>query len=206
LCNESLFGEKDMEKIAIIGTHGVGKTKLANALKSFLLKKGKKVELVEEVVRKSPLPINEFQTIKTTLWIVLEQIQDEILAESKNPDYIICDRSVIDPLIYQLYRDEKSHLNIDKLSSYVYEYQSTYDKIFIVLPSDKPIIGDGVRSTDKDLQIEIDRLFRSDWYYDMNKVEKIIPEEIFDLDINLLCAHITSKPTPSKINFKKSKK
>jgi len=47
-----------MIKLAFIGTHGVGKTTLCYDLGALLKKRGLHVDLVKEVARLSPLPIN----------------------------------------------------------------------------------------------------------------------------------------------------
>ena len=46
-------------KIAFIGTHGVGKTTLCYDLAAALKKRDLTVELVREVARECPLPINQ---------------------------------------------------------------------------------------------------------------------------------------------------
>ena len=45
-------------KIAFIGTHGVGKTTLCYDLAALLKRQGLNVDVVKEVARLSPLPIN----------------------------------------------------------------------------------------------------------------------------------------------------
>jgi Cdc6-like AAA superfamily ATPase len=50
-------------KLALIGTHGVGKTTLAHEICSLLKKADHNVDLVTEVARRSPFPINEATTL-----------------------------------------------------------------------------------------------------------------------------------------------
>jgi molybdopterin-guanine dinucleotide biosynthesis protein len=45
-------------KVAFIGSHGVGKTTLCYDLASLLKRQGVNVDIVKEVARLSPLPIN----------------------------------------------------------------------------------------------------------------------------------------------------
>ena len=45
-------------KVALIGTHGVGKTTLCYELAARLKRRDVEVELVREVARRCPLPIN----------------------------------------------------------------------------------------------------------------------------------------------------
>ena len=51
-------------KIALIGTHGVGKTTLAYEICSLLKRSGKNVELVTEMARRSPFPVNDATTLE----------------------------------------------------------------------------------------------------------------------------------------------
>ena len=50
-------------KIAFIGTHGVGKTTLCFELAALLKKRDRVVEMVREVARFCPLPINRDTTV-----------------------------------------------------------------------------------------------------------------------------------------------
>ena len=79
-------------KIAFIGTHGVGKTTLCYELAASLKKRDLSVELVREVARECPLPINRDTTLKAQSWILHTQIARELEAEAK-----------LNPLIGMLY-------------------------------------------------------------------------------------------------------
>ena len=61
-------------KLALIGTHGVGKTTLAYEVCSLLKKSHHNVELVAEVARQSPFPVNAETTLEGQLWILHTQI------------------------------------------------------------------------------------------------------------------------------------
>ena len=57
-------------KLALVGTHGVGKTTSPTKLVQSALKKADyNVELVTEVARRSPFPVNEGTTLEGQLWI-----------------------------------------------------------------------------------------------------------------------------------------
>jgi len=86
-------------KLALIGTHGVGKTTLAYEICSLLKKADHDVELVTEVARQSPFPINEGTTFESQLWILHAQIAKELTASSQS-QHLICDRSVLDYYCY----------------------------------------------------------------------------------------------------------
>src|ERR1017187_10110119 len=82
-------------KIAFIGTHGVGKTTLCYDLAAALKKRDLTVELVREVAREGPLPINQETTLKAQAWILHTQIAWELQAEAK-ADVVFCARPALD--------------------------------------------------------------------------------------------------------------
>jgi len=67
-------------KIAFIGTHGVGKTTLCFDLAAHLKRLDFSVDLVKEVARECPLPINRDTTLEAQSWILHTQIAREIAA------------------------------------------------------------------------------------------------------------------------------
>ena len=142
-------------KVAFIGTHGVGKTTLCYDLAAGLKKRDLTVELVREVARECPLPINRDTTVKAQAWILHTQIAWELVAEAK-ADVVCCDRAVLDNFCY-LKRAATGDPQVDVLETLVKSWTSTYDVLFRV-----PIVGDprfdGVRDTDLLFQREIDEL------------------------------------------------
>lgn len=153
-----------MKKIAVVGTHGVGKTTLCNAIVKRAREEGKSVELIGEVVRECPYPINEDMTFEACQWIVLTQILREMEAEKKKPDLIVCDRSAYDPCIYfdYLRKINRSKYDQDRLDNLRYStnsYLKTYSNILFVRPSGKLIEKDGFRMSDPKMQCEIDMEF-----------------------------------------------
>lgn len=152
-----------MKKIAVMGTHGVGKTTLCNALFDELKKKGKTAEMLGEVVRECPYPIHEKQTYESAEWIALTQIAREREKERSNLDYLICDRSAFDPLPYLgVFRDKTKPYSMElhhALWAYTRSYIKTYHKLILVAPSDKLIESDGFRHTDKETQLKVHMIF-----------------------------------------------
>ena len=65
-------------KIAFIGTHGVGKTTLCYELAAALKRLDLSVDLVKEVARDCPLPINRETTDDAQNWILHTQVAREI--------------------------------------------------------------------------------------------------------------------------------
>ena len=51
-----------MFKVALVGTHGVNKTTIAYELAGVLKRRGRTVELLTEIARECPFPLNENAT------------------------------------------------------------------------------------------------------------------------------------------------
>ena len=145
-------------KIAFIGTHGVGKTTLCYDLAAALKRRDLTVELVREVARECPLPINRDTTVKAQAWILHTQIAWELQAEAK-AEVVVCDRAVLDNYCY-LRRAAPGEPHVKVLEGLVRAWLPTYDALFRV-----PIVGDprfdGVRDTDLAFQHDIDDLLLS---------------------------------------------
>ena len=142
-------------KVAFIGTHGVGKTTLCYDLAACLKKRDVAVELVREVARECPLPINRETTLTAQSWILHTQIAWELAAEAKS-EVVVCDRAALDNFCY-LKRAGGCGERERALESLVASWTPTYDFLFKV-----PIVGkprfDGVRDTDLRFQHDIDEL------------------------------------------------
>ncbi|MGH9462979.1 MAG: ATP/GTP-binding protein [Vicinamibacteria bacterium] len=139
-------------KIAFIGTHGVGKTTLCYHLAGILKKKRGSVDIVKEVARACPLPINRQTTLAAQSWILHTQIAMEIVSQDQN-DNVICDRSVLDNYAY-LVHAEGAQPVLEQLVTY---WMETYDYLFKV-PVGLVLQTDGVRDVDAEFQLAIDRL------------------------------------------------
>ena len=88
-------------KIAFIGSHGVGKTTLCYGLAARLKRRDVALEIVHEVARRCPLPINSATTVAAQRWILHTQIAEELVAAARYP-VVLCDRSVLDNYVYLL--------------------------------------------------------------------------------------------------------
>src|SRR4029077_4025450 len=86
-------------KVAFIGTHGVGKTTLCYDVAGLLKKRDVNVDIVKEVARLSPLPVNRQTSLDAQTWILTTQVAEEIRAAAHSP-MVICDRSVLDNYAY----------------------------------------------------------------------------------------------------------
>jgi len=144
-------------KIAILGTHGVGKTTLASQLFTYCVRNGKNARFIQEVVRDCPFGLHEKQSIDTVSWIIAKQIGYELDAKARGADVIICDRSAVDPVMYLYVQvGVKVDEYAQNLSDLAHSWLNTYDALIYVRPSDGPILDDGFRSTDERLQRAVD--------------------------------------------------
>ena len=151
-------------KLALIGTHGVGKTTLAFDVCALLKKAGHNVELVTEVARRCPLPVNEATTLQAQLWILHAQIAAELEA-GQRADCVICDRSVLDNYCYLINRiGHQPGLEIwltDWLESYalLIGVPLVRDPIYAE-GFRQPALDDGFRATDRAFQQRIEALLK----------------------------------------------
>jgi Cdc6-like AAA superfamily ATPase len=142
-------------KLALIGTHGVGKTTIAYEVCSLLKRSGQNVELVREVARRSPFPVNAATTIEGQLWILHTQIAAELEATAGAPN-VVCDRSVLDNYCYLMNKFGRQ----PEIEGWLCWWMKTYDLLVGIPPLEEPIIRDGFRSEDRDFQRRIDELLK----------------------------------------------
>lgn len=139
-------------KLAFIGSHGVGKTTLCYDLAARLKRQDRAVDIVKEVARSCPLPINRDTTLQAQAWILHTQIAQE-LATSAQCDIVICDRSVLDNYAYLVHSAGRQP-GYDAL---VQAWVGSYDCLFKVPIIDAPTF-DGKRDTSQQFQQEIDTI------------------------------------------------
>lgn len=142
-------------KLAFIGSHGVGKTTLCYGLAARLKARDISVEVVHEVARRCPLPINEETSVAAQSWILHSQIAEELNAQSRY-GVILCDRSALDNYVYLLLASGQQKA----LEPLVDSWMATYDLLCHVPILELPR-PDGVRATDPGFQLAVDeRLLR----------------------------------------------
>lgn len=137
-------------KLAFIGSHGVGKTTLCYGLGARLKARDLSVEVVHEVARRCPLPINEDTSVAAQSWILHTQIAEELNAQSRY-GVILCDRSVLDNYVYLLLASGRQ-AGLEPLVDY---WMGTYDLLFHVPILELPR-PDGIRATDPTFQRAVD--------------------------------------------------
>ena len=139
-------------KIAFIGTHGVGKTTLAYGLAARLKRRDIHLDVVVEVARRCPLPLNEGTTLEAQSWILHSQIADELAAESRSP-VVICDRSILDNYVYLLFARGRQ----PALEPLIESWCATYDlKVYVPILRGSEAQPDGVRAVDPAFRQQID--------------------------------------------------
>lgn len=137
-------------KVAFVGTHGVGKTTLCFDLASQLKRLDLGVDIVKEVARRCPLPINEETTLDAQEWILHTQVAEEIEAAAAN-EVVICDRSVLDNYAYLVVRAGRR----PALDALVADWIRGYDALFKVPVLQAPSF-DGKRAVSPAFQLEVD--------------------------------------------------
>ena len=133
-------------KIAFIGSHGVGKTTLAFGLASRLKARDVSLEVVHEVARRCPLPINEETSVAAQSWILHTQVAEEVVAAARYP-VVICDRSVLDNYVYLLLAAGDR----EPLASVVGTWMQSY-QLLVHVPIVGRLLADGIRAADPAFQ------------------------------------------------------
>ncbi len=141
-------------KIAFIGSHGVGKTTLCYGLAARLKTRDVAVEVVHEVARRCPLPINEETSVAAQSWILHTQIAEELVARARYP-VVICDRSVLDNYIYLLLSAGRQ----EGVEALVETWVRSYDLLVHVPVIEQPS-PDGIRSANPAFQLAVEERLR----------------------------------------------
>ena len=137
-------------KLAFVGSHGVGKTTLCYGLAARLKAADVSLDVVGEIARRCPLPINRGTTVAAQAWILHTQIAEEILASARY-EVAICDRSVLDNFVYLLLSTGPQ----PTFESLVDSWIETYD-LLVRVPIVADPRADGLRSTDPSFQSAVD--------------------------------------------------
>jgi nicotinamide riboside kinase len=138
-------------KLACIGSHGVGKTTLCYGIAARLKARDVAVEVVHEVARRCPLPINEATSVASESWILHTQIAEEILAAARYP-VVLCDRSALDNYVYLLLAAGAQ----PALEGLLGPWMKSYD-LLVHVPIVHQPSPDGIRALDPAFQRAVDR-------------------------------------------------
>jgi nicotinamide riboside kinase len=141
-------------KLAFIGSHGVGKTTLCYGLAARLKARDIHLEMVREVARRCPLPINQETNLAAQSWILHTQIAEELAAQSQY-DAVLCDRSVLDNYVYLLLAAGPQVTLVGLVDNWMTSYDLLLHVPIVEAPS-----ADGLRATDPTFQLAVeDRLW-----------------------------------------------
>lgn len=141
--------------IAVSAAQGCGKTNITYEIAGFLKKLGKNTVLINEKARECPFPINQTAENRTQSWIAMAQALKE-LEHMDRYEYVIADRSVLDPICYSLVIGEQDWI-CNKLIDYLVAHIDRYYKSLYVLD---PVAfsfntSDGVRDTDENFRMNV---------------------------------------------------
>ena len=141
-------------KIAFIGSHSVRKTNAVHSFAGAVGRSGRSVEVGREMVRFSPLGLNEGATPEAQLWVIMAQIREELELRTR-ADVLVLDRAVVDNFAYFL-RATGGEDPFD-VTPLVARWSNTYD-VFVRLRPDIPLKADGVRSTNERFRKDIEKI------------------------------------------------
>lgn len=147
-------------KVAISGSHGVGKTTLMRAWGRRHTDWG----TLSEVSRSCPFPLNEKATYQTQNYIMHRQIELELDISSPNIKFV-SDRSTLDQIAYVRQAHELGNMTNEQaeyLIKHCRAWAGTYDFIFYI-PIEFEMENDGVRSPNLDYQRKIDKAVRHEF-------------------------------------------
>lgn len=175
-----------LRKVAFIGTHGVGKTTLCLEVTGRLRREGADADMVKEVARLSPLPLNRQTSLAAQTWILMTQVAEEIRAGARHA-LVVCDRSVLDNYAYLVLACGRR----PSLEPFLKEWLTSYDLLFKV-----PVVGaapaDGVRDVDpafvRAVDVCVDRLLA-----DFEIGYETLPETTRDTWVEAVCERILSR-------------
>ena len=148
-------------RIAITGSHGVGKSTLVNDLLNYLSKEYEMIagefKLLQESARQAyelGFPINENNSPETQLWVFAKQLEMELIAQ----DNYIADKCFIDMLAYAMHIFKERQDLINTLKDISGRAVKKYDLVIYLPAGEFPIEDDGVRSIDREFQEGVDKL------------------------------------------------
>ncbi|MGE5342768.1 MAG: AAA family ATPase [Candidatus Omnitrophota bacterium] len=126
-----------MIKVSFSGFAGGGKTSLMNEVKKILSLKSK-VESIDQVKGKNPFDSDKKSCFISQFFDMSTQINEENTRAIAPPDFLLCDRSVLDQWVYWNYYFAGKEMNAtleeknNVLRSIYRLWIKTYDLIFLI--------------------------------------------------------------------------
>ena len=124
-----------MYKFALTGVHGSGKTTLLSKIARELSRREISCVRVAEVAQTCPLQIGANTSFDAQVWIFAEQMQQEIIAATYGAQVVLCDRTLLDNVMYlrRLTESENENPNhimmMQNMHRLAMNWTSTYDYI-----------------------------------------------------------------------------
>lgn len=177
-----------MKKIAVTGTHGVGKTTLAHQICVTLKERNINTTIIEEKVRTCPFPINEAATSDTDIWMVHTQMRAELETQAAKYEAAVIDRCSLDAIVYWDDRNTP-HPYFEKLRDASLQwFYDEYDIIILLEPSSDtdPFAVDAVRDSGIEYRNRIRDSFRDYIARSQGKIDdkllRVESDEVFSKD------------------------
>lgn len=150
-------------RVALCGTHGVGKTTIVNLLEEELTKLGYKVAVISGTTRKF-IPFFEERSWRLELLSSVERhMQELVLSRDEEIDVVLSERMGIDELAYSSYFDRKPELKTVLRDIARSELTEFWDSVYYKpIHPDYPLEEDGVRPQSQQMQTEVDQLIVSE--------------------------------------------
>lgn len=153
-----------MKKIAIAGSHGVGKTTLVSMLADSL--EHQKVVINSQIARtliKNGYPLGRAATAESYIQYIISQLRAEQIP--RECDVFISDRTLLDPLAYAIVNKEYARSKvpdsmIDLLSAVWLTELQQYD-LYVFVPIEFDMQSDGIRPEGKDYREKVSEQIRS---------------------------------------------
>lgn len=147
-----------MKKIAIAGTHGVGKTTLAYSLAENFNHLVVKLnsQLARSLIKKG-YPLGQEATMESYIQYVIAQLRAE--QELEKCDIFISDRTLLDPLAYAIvnyeYIDSNVPTSIIEMLKRIWLLELQQYDLYVFVPIEFAMQSDGIRPENEDYRKKV---------------------------------------------------
>lgn len=143
-------------KVLVSGAFATGKTTLVKRMASSFESRGTRVLKTKDVARSCPFPLNKGQNPGVSMWLVGEQIRQEVSACLRGAELVICDRGMPDILSHTMVLDVRTptdELYASLTTQMARLWVPTYDVIlWATIDETREIVADRLREVDREYQ------------------------------------------------------